>query len=65
MIERDDFDLQVVAWLADDAGDEPPAYLGVVLGRIERTRQWPAWATFPGGIGWIGRFDVSRSPRRS
>lgn len=48
MIERDDFDLQVVAWLADDAGDEPPAYLGVLLGRIERTRQWPAWATVPG-----------------
>jgi hypothetical protein len=48
MIERDDFDLQVVAWLADDAGDDAPTYLGVVLGRVERTRQRPAWATVPG-----------------
>jgi hypothetical protein len=48
MIERDDFDLQVVAWLADDAGDDAPAYLGSVLGRVERTRQQPAWATVPG-----------------
>jgi pimeloyl-ACP methyl ester carboxylesterase len=48
MIERDDFDLQVVAWLADDAGDDAPAYLGTVLGRVERTRQRPAWATVPG-----------------
>jgi hypothetical protein len=48
MIERDDFDLQVVAWLADDAGDEAPAYLGAVMGRVERTRQRPAWATIPG-----------------
>jgi Secretory lipase len=48
MIERDDFDLQVVAWLADDAGDDAPSYLGSVLGRIDRTRQRPAWATVPG-----------------
>jgi hypothetical protein len=48
MIERDDFDLQVVAWLADDAGEEAPAYLSAVLGRVERTRQWPTWATVPG-----------------
>ena len=47
MIDRDDFDLQVVAWLAADAGDETPAYLGAVLGRVERTRQRPAWATVP------------------
>ena len=48
MIERDDFDLQVVAWLAHDAGDDRPAYLGAVLGQVERTRQRPAWATVPG-----------------
>jgi pimeloyl-ACP methyl ester carboxylesterase len=48
MIDRDDFDLQVVAWLAVDAGDEEPAYLGTVLGRVERTGQQPAWATIPG-----------------
>ena len=48
MIERDDFDLQVVAWLAHDAGDDGPAYLGTVLGQVERTRQRPAWATVPG-----------------
>jgi secretory lipase len=48
MIGRDDFDLQVASWLASDAGDEVPAYLGAVLGRVERTRQWPAWATVPG-----------------
>jgi hypothetical protein len=48
MMERDDFDLQVVAWLAGDAGDDAPAYLGAVLGRVERTRQRPAWATVPG-----------------
>lgn len=48
MIDRDDFDLQVVAWLADDAGDEAPVYLGTVLDRVQRTRQWPSWATIPG-----------------
>jgi hypothetical protein len=48
MIERDDFDRQIAGWLVDDAGDDAPAYLSVVLGRVERTRQRPSWATVPG-----------------
>ena len=65
MIERDDFDLQVVAWLADDAGDEAPAYLGAVLGRVERTRQRPAWATVPGWRPVDRALRGLESPRRS
>jgi hypothetical protein len=47
MIERDDFDRQVVAWLADDAGDDAPDYLAVVLDRVERTPRRPTWTAIP------------------
>ena len=47
MIDRDDFDRQIVAWLTDDAGDGVPDYLSLVLGRVERTKQRPAWAAVP------------------
>ncbi|HEY3163814.1 MAG TPA: lipase family protein [Candidatus Limnocylindrales bacterium] len=48
MIERDDFGREIAGWLADDAGDEAPAYLDAVLGRVARTRQRPSWAAIPG-----------------
>jgi hypothetical protein len=47
MIERDDIDRQVAAWFAEDAGDTATDYLDAIDGRVERTRQWPAWATLP------------------
>jgi hypothetical protein len=51
VIERDDFDRQVAAWLADDAradaGDGAPTVLSAVVGRVGRTRQRPAWVAGP------------------
>jgi hypothetical protein len=47
MIERDDFDRRIVAWLADEAGDGAANYLGAALEGVRRTRQRPAWANLP------------------
>jgi len=45
--ERDDFDRQIVDWLADEAGDGAPDYIAVVVARVDRTRQRRAWAALP------------------
>ena len=54
MIERDHFDLQVAAWLANEAGDDAPTYLQEVLAKVERTGQRPGWSTL---LSWhpLGR----------
>jgi hypothetical protein len=64
MIERDDFDHEVMAWFVDDAGDVAPDYLDVVLRRVERTRQRPAWATLPQwpAIRVLRRLDLTPAP---
>jgi Secretory lipase len=62
MIGRDHFDLQVAAWLADDAGDDAPTYLREVLAQVEHTGQRPRWAT---ALSWrplertLRRVDVA------
>jgi pimeloyl-ACP methyl ester carboxylesterase len=58
MTARDEFDRLLTVWLTDEAGDEEPVGLDAVLGRVDRTRQRPAWAHLP----WMN--DVDRALRR-
>jgi pimeloyl-ACP methyl ester carboxylesterase len=47
MTGRDDFDRSLTEWLTAEAGEEEPVDLNAILGRVDRTRQRPAWAHLP------------------